>query len=46
VGREAVALICALFEPQVAGRPVWLAEVLSGEVDAYQREIDQYFGLV
>ena len=46
VGREAVALICALFESQVAGRPVWLAEVLSGEVDAYQREIDQHFGLV
>ncbi len=45
-GREAVALICALFESQVAGRPVWLAEVLSGEVDAYQREIDQHFGLV
>jgi predicted dehydrogenase len=46
VGREAVALICALFESQVAGRPVSMAEVLGGEIDAYQREIDLHFGLV
>jgi predicted dehydrogenase len=45
VGREAVALICALFESQVAGRPVTMAEVTSGEVDAYQREIDRHYGL-
>lgn len=46
LGREAVALICALFESQVAGRPVAVTEVLSGAVDAYQREIDAHFGLV
>ena len=45
-GRAAVALILRLFESQVAGRPVTLAEVLSGEVDAYQREIDAHYGLV
>lgn len=46
VGREAVALICALFESQVAGRPVTIADVLAGEVDGYQREIDSHYGLV
>jgi predicted dehydrogenase len=46
VGRDAVALICALFESQVAGRSVTMAEVLAGEVDAYQREIDLHYGLV
>jgi len=46
VGRDAVALICAIFESQVAGRPVTLADVVSGQIDAYQREIDQHFGLV
>jgi len=45
-GREAVALMCALFESQVAGRPVSMEEVRLGQVDAYQREIDQHFGLV
>jgi hypothetical protein len=45
-GREAVALMCALFESQVAGRPVSMEEVRSGQVDAYQREIDQHVGLV
>ena len=37
-GRRAVALVHALFESQVAGRPVTLAEIESGAVDAYQRE--------
>ncbi len=46
VGREAVALICALFESQVAGRPVIDGEVLAGAIDAYQHEIDRHFGLV
>ncbi|MEZ4506713.1 MAG: hypothetical protein R2848_12920 [Thermomicrobiales bacterium] len=41
-----MALICALFESQVAGRPVTMADVVSGQIDAYQREIDQHFGLV
>jgi predicted dehydrogenase len=45
-GRRAVALVHALFESQVAGRLVTLAEIESGAVDAYQREIDQYYGLV
>ena len=45
-GRRAVALVHALFESQVAGRPVTLAEVETGAVDAYQREIDEHYGLV
>ena len=45
VGRRAVALVYALFESQVAGRPVTIAEVESGAVDAYQREIDDHLGL-
>ncbi len=44
-GRAAVALINALFESQVAGRPVSIAEVESGTVDAYQLEIDEHYGL-
>jgi len=44
-GRAAVALINALFESQVAGRPVTIAEVESGAVDAYQLEIDEHYGL-
>ncbi len=44
-GRRAVALVYALFESQLAGRPVTIAEVESGAVDAYQREIDEHLGL-
>jgi predicted dehydrogenase len=46
MGRRDVALVYALFESQVAGRPVTIAEVESGAVDAYQREIDEHLGLV
>ena len=45
-GRRAVALVHALFESQVAGRPVTMAEIESSAVDAYQREIDEHYGLV
>lgn len=45
-GRSAVAMINALFESQLAGRPVTIAEVESGAVDAYQREIDLHYGLI
>jgi predicted dehydrogenase len=45
-GRAAVALINALFESQMLGRPVTIPEVESGAVDLYQQEIDQHFGLV
>lgn len=45
VAMRAVALVYALFESQVAGRPVSIAEVESGAVDAYQREIDDHLGL-
>jgi predicted dehydrogenase len=41
-----VALVYALFESDRAGRPVTLEEVESGAVDAYQREIDEYLGLL
>jgi predicted dehydrogenase len=46
MGRRDVALVYALFESQLAGRPVTSAEVESGAVDAYQREIDAHLGLV
>ena len=46
MGRRAVALVYALFESQAVGRPVTIAEVEAGEVDAYQREIDEHLGLV
>ena len=45
-GRAAVALINALFESQLLGRPVTIAEIESGAVDEYQREIDQHYGLL
>jgi predicted dehydrogenase len=44
-GKRAVALVNALFESQVAGRPVTLAEIESGVVAEYQREIDEHYGL-
>ena len=45
MGMRDVALVYALFESQLAGRPVTIAEVESGAVDAYQREIDEHLGL-
>jgi hypothetical protein len=44
--KRAVALVYALFESQVVNRPVAIAEIESGSVDAYQREIDEHLGLV
>jgi predicted dehydrogenase len=46
VARRAVALVYALFESQLANRPVTIDEVESGAVDAYQREIDEHLGQV
>ena len=46
MGRRDVALVYALFESQVAGRPVTIGEVESSAVDGYQREIDEHLGLV
>jgi hypothetical protein len=45
MGRQAVALVHALFESQVAGRPVTIDEIEASVVDAYQREIDEHYGL-
>jgi len=45
-GRHAVAVVYALFESQLANRPVSIAEVEASAVDAYQREIDEHYGLV
>jgi predicted dehydrogenase len=45
-GLRAMAIIYALFESQVAGRPVTVDEVASGALDAYQQEIDAALGLV
>jgi predicted dehydrogenase len=46
MGRRDVALVYALFESHLAGRPVSIAEVESSAVDAYQREIDEHLRLV
>ncbi len=46
VARRDVALVYALFESGRAGRPVTIAEVEAGTVDAYQREIDQHLKLL
>ena len=46
VARRAVATVYALFESQMAGRPVTIDEVIAGTVDAYQREIDEHLGLI
>ena len=35
----------AIVESSLAGRAVTLTEVLSGEVDAYQRDLDAFYGL-
>ena len=45
-GRDAVALVYALFESQLAARPVTIAEVETSAVDTYQREIDTHLGLL
>jgi predicted dehydrogenase len=46
VARRDVALVYALFESQSARRAVTIAEVESGTVDTYQREIDAHLGLL
>lgn len=44
-GMAAVAAILGVYESALAGRPVRMQEVLSGEVCAYQTEIDAGLGL-
>jgi hypothetical protein len=44
-GRADLALTYAPFESGLLGRPVGLDEVLAGQADAYQREIDVALGL-
>ncbi len=46
VAKRAIALVYALFESAQEGRPVTIAEVEAGTVDAYQREIDAHLGLL
>lgn len=46
VAKRAIALVYALFESHLAGRPVTIEEIESGAVDAYQREIDAHIGLL
>jgi len=46
VGRRAVALVNGLLESGRLGAPVSIDAVEEVEVDAYQREIDEHFGLV
>ena len=44
-GVRDLAASFAIVESSLAGRAVSLDEVLSGEVDAYQRDLDEYYGL-
>lgn len=44
LGMTAVASVLAAFESGLAGRPVTMAEILSGEVSAYQEDIDRGLG--
>lgn len=46
VAKRAIALVYALFESHLAGRPVTIEEIESGAVDAYQREIDEHIGVL
>ncbi len=45
-GLKDVAAVYAVFESAAAGRAVQMAEVESGEIDAYQAEIDTALGIV
>jgi predicted dehydrogenase len=45
-GMTAVAGILGAYESGLAGRPVTMAELLSGEVSAYQDPIDEALGLL
>jgi predicted dehydrogenase len=44
-GLRDLAIAYAVIESSVAGRPVTVDEVARGEVDAYQREIDEHYQL-
>jgi predicted dehydrogenase len=44
-GLRDLAIAYAVIESSVAGRPVTVDEVERGEVDAYQRDIDEHYGL-
>lgn len=44
-GLRDLAASFAIVEASLAGRTVRLSEVLDGSVDAYQRELDQHYGL-
>ena len=44
-GLKAKSVCFALYESMTLGRPVKLADVASGKVDAYQRPIDEYWGI-
>jgi predicted dehydrogenase len=45
-GRADLALAYAPFEAGRLGRPVTLEDLISGDADAYQREIDEALGLI
>ena len=44
-GLKAKSVCYALYESMTLGRPIQVADVESGKVDAYQRPIDQYWGI-
>ena len=45
-GLHALAIVHALFESQVAGRAVSIAEIEAGRLSEYQDEIDRHYGLI
>jgi predicted dehydrogenase len=44
-GMRAKALCYAFYESNFAGKPIRPADVESGKVRAYQREVDEYWGI-
>jgi predicted dehydrogenase len=46
LGMTAVAAVVGAFESGLAGRPVTMADLLSGKVSAYQDSIDESLGLL
>ena len=45
-GLRDMAVCEAIYESSVAGRPVWVDDVLAGRIDTYQRPVDEHWGLL
>lgn len=45
-GLRGLALSAAIYESALAGQAVSVADVLAGRIDAYQRPVDEHWGLI